>query len=59
MPHDFWDDALEYETLFGDEDESVECPHCGRELKGNEKVAWIDKKNRIFQCPGCNKEIKI
>ena len=59
MPHDFWDDALEYEMLFGDEDESVKCPHCGRELKGNEKVAWIDKKNRIFQCPGCNKEIKI
>lgn len=59
MPPDFWNDALEYEMLFGDEGESIKCHHCGREIKGNEKVIWIDKKNRIFQCPGCSKEIKI
>jgi len=58
MSPDFWNDALEYEMLFGNEDENVECLHCGRKIKGNEKVIWIDKKSKIFQCPGCNKEIK-
>lgn len=33
LNQNFWDDALEYEMLFGDENESVECPHRGRKLK--------------------------
>lgn len=59
MPHDIWDEALEYEMLFGEEDESIECPHCGREIKGNEEVQLIDKKSKLFKCPGCGKDVKI
>lgn len=37
---DFFDFMVFYELMFPDEpDKTIECPHCGRVIKGNEKVA--------------------
>ena len=58
----FWDFMMEggYDLLFpDDEDETYECSHCGRIINGHERVEWLDKKNKIFKCPGCHSEIKI
>jgi NAD-dependent SIR2 family protein deacetylase len=49
-----------YELLFSDdEDRTVECDNCGRVIKGNEKVEWIDRDKQIFKCPDCKQEIKL
>ncbi|MFC1514486.1 hypothetical protein ACFL5X_01120 [Candidatus Omnitrophota bacterium] len=66
-PDDFFginDDFLGFilltELLFPDDEEGVfECYHCGREIKGNEKVVWIDKKKKIFKCLDCGKELRL
>jgi DNA-directed RNA polymerase subunit RPC12/RpoP len=42
-----------------DEGDEYKCSHCGRIIKGNEKVQWVDKKNKIFKCPGCDNEISV
>ena len=56
----FWDFAIFYELMFpDDEDRKIECEHCGRVIKGNEKVGWIDKEKGIFKCPNCGEELKL
>lgn len=57
---DFFDFMVFYELMFPDQpDKTIECPHCGRVIKGDEKVAWVDKTNGILKCPDCDEEIKI
>jgi len=59
---EFFDFMLEggYELLFPEEeDRTVECPYCGRLIRGDEEVEWIDKKKKIFKCPDCGKKLKI
>ncbi|MFC1514932.1 hypothetical protein ACFL5X_03425 [Candidatus Omnitrophota bacterium] len=57
---DFLEFMIMYELLFpDDEDEVFECYHCGREIKGNEKVEWIDKKKKMFKCPECKQKIEL
>lgn len=49
-----------WDLLFpDDEDETCECPHCGRVIDGDEKVEWVDKKNKAFKCPDCGEEIEL
>lgn len=57
---DFWDFAAFWDFFNSfDEQAEFECHHCGRVIKGDEKVLWIDKKQKIFKCSECNEEIKI
>ena len=56
---DFFDFMVFYELMFpDDEDREITCPHCGRVIKGSEKVRWIEK-GRLFECPDCKEEIEI
>lgn len=56
----FWEFAILYELLFpDDEDREIECSSCGRVIKGNEEVGWVDKKKDIFKCPGCGENLKV
>ena len=50
----FW----EFFNPFDKEDE-CKCPNCGKLIKGNEKVQWVDRKNKILKCPDCDSEINI
>jgi len=55
----FWDFAIFYELMFpDDEDREIECEFCGRVIKGNEKVGWVDKEKGIFKCPECGAKLK-
>lgn len=57
---DFFDFMVFWELMFPeDEDRTYECPSCGRVISGGEKVPWIDKKNQIFKCPGCEELLKL
>lgn len=57
---DFFDFMMLYELLFPEEeDRTYECPYCKRVIQGNEKVEWIDKKNKIFKCPECGEKLEI
>lgn len=59
MTDDFFDFMVFWELMFPeDENRTVECPHCSRIIKGNEKVVWVEK-NKIFKCPECSNEITI
>lgn len=56
----FFDFMVFYELMFPDEpDKTIECLSCGRTIKGDEKVAWANKENKIFRCPDCDEEIAI
>jgi len=49
-----------YDLLFPDnEEEFIRCSHCGKVIFGDQKVKWVNKKNKIFKCPKCEKEISI
>jgi len=55
----FWEFAILYELLFpDDEDREIECSSCGRVIKGNEEVGWVDKNKSIFKCPECGKKFR-
>jgi DNA-directed RNA polymerase subunit RPC12/RpoP len=57
---DFFDFMVLYELLFpDDEDKTFRCLYCGREIKGSEKVEWIDKDKKFFKCPDCDEQLKI
>ena len=48
----FWEFAILYELLFpDDEDREIQCSSCGRVIKGNEEVGWVDEKKNILKCP--------
>jgi predicted RNA-binding Zn-ribbon protein involved in translation (DUF1610 family) len=56
---DFFDFMIFYELMFpDDEDREIKCPHCGRVIKGSEKVGWVEK-GKIFKCPECEEEVNV
>lgn len=49
-----------YGELFPDEEfKNFECPHCGRMIKGDEEVEWLDKGQGVFRCPECGGELEL
>jgi len=57
---DLFDFMIFYELMFPDDpDKTIICPSCGRVIKGNEEVGWIDKEKTTFKCPDCDEEIEI
>ena len=57
---EFFDFIVFYELMFPDDpDKTVECSSCGRVIKGNEEVGWLNKEKTTFKCPGCGEEIEI
>ncbi len=61
MPDDdFFDFMIFDELMFPDDpDKTVECPACGRKIKGGEIVTWVDKAGKTFKCPDCDERIEI
>lgn len=56
---EFFNFMVLYELLFpDDENKEVTCPHCGRVVKGSEKVKWVTQ-GKIFKCPDCEEEVEI
>lgn len=58
---DFWDFVMTggYELLFpDDEGKQLECQFCGRVIKGDEKVEWVDKLKGILKCPDCGEQLE-
>jgi predicted RNA-binding Zn-ribbon protein involved in translation (DUF1610 family) len=57
---DFFDFMIFWELMFPEEEEKTfECPSCDREIKGSDKVPWVDKKSQIFKCPDCEVLLKL
>lgn len=56
---DFFNFMIFNELMFpDDEGREIKCPHCGRVIKGSEKVAWVEK-GKVFKCPECEECIEI
>ncbi len=58
--YDLFDFMVFSEMLFPeDPDRTIECPFCGTKIEGDERVRWLDRDKNTFQCPDCDREIKI
>lgn len=62
---DIWDflmkkqyDPIDYEDKENQKELAI-CLYCRRIVTEDEELEWLDKENRIFRCPECDKEIII
>ena len=60
MADEFFDFAVFWELMFGDEDDikEVKCPACGRRMGVGDRIQVIEKRG-IIRCPGCDAILKI
>ena len=54
MADEFFDFAVFWELMFGEEDEGFECPLCGAMIKKGTTLECIDAEDRTFLCPECD-----
>lgn len=56
---EFFDFAVFWELMFGEEDEGFECPLCSATIKRGTTLEFIDEQDRTFLCPECDGSLKL
>lgn len=50
-----WD--LAFRESIEQEASEYTCPFCGKLIKNNSKILWINKHDKSFKCPGCREKV--